>query len=194
MHIRLLRNSGVLLSRILPGLLVMLVAVGASVPASPVPCPEREPERSAGGAQPGVLQPSVLQPIRVQSDAGAPAGVQFGQSGADVQFGDVTLAVAPSGGEAVSASPHAGPPAPQCRPVSGPLWGATSATVRSARPLSDHLRPRGGSASQDAALPHALPHARWGAAAPARPPRGLPSESPPAQESMGTLRSVVLRL
>lgn len=185
MHIRLLRNSGVLLSRILPGLLVMLVAVGASVPASPVPCPEREPERSAGGAQPGVLQPSVLQPIRAQSDAGAPAGVQFG---------DVTLAVAPSGGEAVSASPHAGPPAPQCRPVSGPLWGATSATVRSARPLSDHLRPRGGSASQDAALPHALPHARWGAAAPARPPRGLPSESLPAQESMGTLRSVVLRL
>ncbi len=47
---------------------------------------------------------------------------------------------------------------------------------------------------RDASVAWTLPRALWLDSASAHSPQGHFSNSPPAQESMGTLRSVVLRL
>lgn len=96
--------------------------------------------------------------------------------------------------EAVPSSRGTAPSGPHCDPVPTQPLGNTSATVRSVRPLDRVAQPQEISVHQDASVAGALPHVLWASSATAHPPQGHLSDSPPAQESMGTLRSVVLRL
>lgn len=94
----------------------------------------------------------------------------------------------------VSLIQKAAPLEPRCEPL--PTWpsGITSATVRPIRLLDHLIQPQEISVRQDGFMVGALPHVPWLSSATAHPPQGHLSDSPPAQEFMGTLRSVVLRL
>jgi hypothetical protein len=96
--------------------------------------------------------------------------------------------------KAVHSARETAPTGSRCGPVSVLFWSANSATVRPVRPLDDVIRPEGTSVPQDVTVEQILPNTHWASAASAHPPQGHSSDSPPAQESMGTLRSVVLRL
>lgn len=86
------------------------------------------------------------------------------------------------------------PPTPRCGPVPVSLWGLDSATARPVRTLEDVLQPRPSSIQSDRIAAHAHPSTQGARSSSAPLLSGYPSDSPPAQESMGTLRSVVLRL
>ena len=86
------------------------------------------------------------------------------------------------------------PPAPRCGPIPVPLLGLDSATARPVRTLDDVLQPRPSSIQSDRIAAQAHPSTQWARSSSAPFLSGYSSDSPPAQESMGTLRSVVLRL
>lgn len=171
MSIRSLSNSGVALGRLLLPPLAVLIALGGSFMGNATPC--------YGNASP-------------QYSSGAPAAPH--QSLTDTSS-DASTSRAPGVAKsASSARGTAAPQGPRCGPVSIRAWGATSATVRLVRLLDDVIQPQKTSVQRDATVAWTRPHALWLSSASARLPQGHFSDSPPAQESMGTLRSVVLRL
>jgi hypothetical protein len=171
MSIHSLSNSGVSLSRLLVAPLAVLIALGGSFMGNATPC--------YGNASP-------------QYSSGAPTAPH--QSLTDTSF-DASALRAPEVANTVpSARGTAAPLGPRCGPVSTRAWGATSATVRPVRLLDDVIQPQKTSVQRDATVAWTRPQALWLSSASARPPQGYFSDSPLAQESMGTPRSVVLRL
>ena len=127
----------------------------------------------------------------VQSTGAAPAALHL--SPADT-FSDASPSrVSPVSG-VVSFVRGAAPRGPQCGPVPTGTWGTDSATIRTVRPLDDTIGPQETSVHPDESVAWTLLHTVQVSSASTHPPRGHFSDSPPAQESMGTLRSVVLRL
>ena len=86
------------------------------------------------------------------------------------------------------------PKTPRCGPVPVSLWGLDSATARPVRTLDDVLQPRSSSIQSDLSAAQAHPSTQWAPSLSAHTPPDYSSDSPLAQEPMGILRSVVLRL
>ena len=86
------------------------------------------------------------------------------------------------------------PKTPRCGPVPVSLWGLDSATARPVRTLDDVLQPRSSSIQSDLSAAQAHPSTQWARSSSAHTPPDYSSDSPLAQEPMGILRSVVLRL
>ncbi len=170
MSIRSLSNSGASLGRLLVAPLAVLIVLGGSFMGNAAPC--------YGSASP-------------QYSSGAPAAPH--QYLADTPS-DASTSEVPEVAKTVPSAQGATPLGPRCGPVSTRPWGATGATARPVRPLDDVIHPQETSVQRDASVAWALSHVLWANSASAHPPQGHLSDSPPAQESMGTLRSVVLRL
>jgi hypothetical protein len=170
MSIRSLLNSGVSLGRLLVAPLAVLIVLGGSFMGNATPC--------YGNASP-------------QYSSGVPAAPH--QSLMDISS-DADTSRASEVDKTIPSARGTTPLGPRCGPVSTRSWGATSATVRPVRPMDDVIQPQETSVQRDASVAWALSHVLWANSASAHPPQGHLSNSPPAQESIGTLRSVVLRL
>jgi len=170
MSARSFLNSGASLGRLLVAPLAVLIALGGSFMGDAAPC--------YGNASP-------------QYSSGAPAAPH--QSLANPPS-DASTSEASEVAKTVPSVRETTPLGPRCGPGSTRSWGAIGATVRPVRPLDDVIQPREASVPRDASVAWTLPHAPWLGSASAHSPQGHLSDSPPAQESMGTLRSVVLRL
>jgi len=169
MSIRSLSNSGISLGRLLVAPLAVLIALGGSLMGNATQC--------YGNASPQYSSAVPAVPHQSLTDTSSDASTS---RTSEVAKTPSARGTAPLG--------------PRCGPVSTRSWSVTSATVRPVRPLDDVIQPQGTSVQRDASVAWTLPHALWSSSASAHPPQGHFSDSPPAQESMGTLRSVVLRL
>jgi hypothetical protein len=169
MGVRSLTHSGVSLSRPIVALLAAVLVAFAGM-GTAAPCHGNASVQSTDAA-PAALHPSFADTF---SDASP--------SGASTVSGVVSFArgTAPLG-------PHCGPAPTETR-------GTDSATMRTVRPLEDTIGPQEASVHPDESVAWTLLHTVRVSSASTHPPRGHFSDSPPAQESMGTLRSVVLRL
>ena len=170
MRLRSFPNEGPSLGRLVAGALAVLLTLGVSFMGIPSQC-----YGSASPQHAGVIHPAPQQsPPDVAPTAAA---------------SNMSAVV-----KADRSARRTAPPGSRCGPVSVLVWGDSSATVRPVRPLDDVIRPQGTSVQRDVTVGQILPHTHWASAVSAHPPQGHSSDSPPAQESMGTLRSVVLRL
>lgn len=167
-------NSGIPLSRLLVVPLAVLIALGMGLMGSA--------EQYYGDASP--QNSSVVTTTPHHSPANTLSGA----------FSDASASRVSAVTGAVSLIRKAAPSEPRCEPL--PTWpsGITSATVRPIRLLDHLIQPQEISVRQDGFMVGALPHVLWASSATAHSPQSHLFDSPPAQEFMGTLRSVVLRL
>lgn len=170
MSTRSLLNNGVLLGRLLVAPLAVLIALEGFLVGTTAQC--------YGSASP--QHSSVVLAVPHQSLADTSS--------------DASTSRAPEVAKTVPSARETTPLGPRCGPVSTLSWGAAGATARPVRPLDDVIQPQETSVQRDASVAWTLPNALWLNSASTHPPQGHFSDSPLAQESMGTPRSVVLRL
>jgi hypothetical protein len=169
MGVRSLTRSGVSVSRPIVALLAAVLVAFAGM-GTVAPC-EGNASLQSTDAAPAALHPS-------------PADI----------FSAASLSGASAVSEVVSVARGPAPLGPRCGPAPTGTRGTDSATMRAVRSPDDTIGPQETSVHPDGSVAWALPHTVWVSSASTHPPRGHFSDAPPAQESMGTLRSVVLRL
>jgi len=171
MGVRSLTHHGVSFGRPLVALLAaVLVVLGGTLPGTATQCYGNASMQSSDAA-PAAFHPSPTDTVSEASPSRASAGSAI-----------------------VSFARGAAPLSPRCQPVPTGSWRIDSATIRTVRPLDDTIGPQETSVHPDASAAWTLLPTVWARSTSTHPPRGPLSDSPPAQESMGTLRSVVLRL
>lgn len=167
-------NGGMSLGQLLAVPLAVLIALGGSLVGTTAQC--------HGDASP--QNSSVVTTAPHHSPENTLSGA----------FSDASASRVSAVTGAVSLIQKAAPSEPRCGPLSTWPSGITSATVRPIRLLDHLIQPQEISVRQDGSMAGAPPYVLWASSATAHPPQGHFSDSPPAQEFMGTLRSVVLRL
>lgn len=158
------------LARLLAGTLAVLIALGVSLMGTASQCYGNAPSEHSG-----VVHAAQHYP---HADASS-----------DVSGSGASRVV-----KAVQSVQRTAPWGSRCEPVPTRSWGPNSATNRSVRPLDAVVQPHSISVQRHVSLTRTLPETLWEPSSSANPPQGYSSDSPPAQESMGTLLSVVLRL